>query len=49
MEFKITRGSWGNVEVDNLGNEITDRILNYGFADTVLIDVIKWRDFDGNY
>ena len=49
FEFKITRGNWGNVEVDKHGNEIPDRVLHYGFADTVLIDVIKWRDFDGNY
>jgi hypothetical protein len=49
LEYKITRGSWGNVEVDELGNEIPNRITNYGFADTVFIDIVKWRDFDGNY
>ena len=49
FEYKITRGNWGNVEVDENGNEVPNRITNYGFTDTVLIDVVKWRDLDGNY
>lgn len=49
FEYKITRGNWETVEVDEQGNEIPNRTLNYGFADTVFIDVVKWRDFDGNY
>ena len=49
LEYKITRGNWGNVEVDENGNEVPNRITNYGFTDTVLIDVVKWRDLDGNY
>jgi len=49
MEYKITRGGWEKVEVDNMGLEIPNRRLTFGFADTVYIDVIKWRDFDGTY
>ncbi|MEZ5197194.1 MAG: hypothetical protein R2764_12570 [Bacteroidales bacterium] len=47
--YKITRGGWGRVEVDEWGNEIPDRVINFGFADTVYIEVQKWRDFGGNY
>ena len=47
--YKITRGGWRRVEVDEWGNQIPDRVLNFGFADTVYIDVVKWRDIDGNY
>lgn len=49
FEYKITRGGWGRVEVDQYGNEIADRMLNYGFADTVYIRVAGWRDFGGRY
>lgn len=49
MEYKITRGGWGTVEVDNMGQEIPDRVLTLGFADTVYISVFKWRDFEGSY
>ena len=49
FKYKITRGNWAKVEVDEFGNETSDRVLNYGFADTIYIDVIKWRDLDGNY
>lgn len=45
MEYKITRGSWRTVEVNKNGDEIPNRILYFGFADTVYIQVIKWRDF----
>ncbi|MBC8485246.1 MAG: hypothetical protein H8D45_04305 [Bacteroidetes bacterium] len=48
-EYKITRGNWETAEVDQYGNEISNRILNYGFADTVYIKVAAWRDFDGQY
>ena len=49
MEYKITRGGWSTAEVDKHGNEIPNRVLYYGFADTVYIKVRKWRDFDGKY
>lgn len=48
-EYKITRGGWSKVEVDEFGQSIPDRRLNYGFSDTLHIEVIKWRDFDGEY
>ncbi|MCD4698464.1 MAG: hypothetical protein K8S16_19735 [Bacteroidales bacterium] len=48
-EYKITRGGWEKVEVDENGNPIPNRTLNYGFSDTVYIEVIKWRDMGGNY
>ncbi|MBN2173818.1 MAG: hypothetical protein JW731_06790 [Bacteroidales bacterium] len=48
-EYKITRGNWGNVEVDENGNTIDNRTLNYGFADTVYIQVAGWRDYGGRY
>ena len=49
MEYKITRGGWYKVEVDKNGYETSNRILHFGFADTVFIDVVKWRDFGGKY
>jgi len=49
MEYKITRGNWSTVEVTEYGESIADRTLAFGFADTVYIEVVKWRDFDGNY
>jgi hypothetical protein len=49
FEYKITRGNWETVEVDDFGNPLDNRVIHYGFSDTVFIDVIKWRDFEGNY
>jgi hypothetical protein len=49
LEYKITRGGWATAEVDRNGNEIPNRKLYYGFADTVYIKVKKWRDIGGNY
>jgi len=49
MEYKITRGGWDRVEVDNMGQEIPNRVLILGFADTAYVKVMKWRDFDGSY
>jgi len=46
MDFKITRGSWSTVEVDHDGNETENRKLFTGFADTVHIQVVRWRDLD---
>ncbi len=44
VEYKITRGAWVNSEVDENGWEIPNRVLNLGFADTVRISVVRWRD-----
>ena len=49
MEYKITRGGWSTAEVNRDGEEIRNRNLYFGFADTVYIKVKKWRDFDGRY
>jgi len=49
FEYKITRGGWGKVEVDAEGGPIPNRVLNYGFSDTVHIDVTRWRDYGGAY
>ena len=48
-EYKITRGGWSKVEVDEHGRETQNRTLHYGFSDTIHITVAKWRDFDGDY
>jgi len=44
MDYKITRGGWNTVEVDRDGNETENRKLFTGFADTVHIQVVRWRD-----
>ncbi len=49
IEYKITRGDWNTAEVDKNGNEIANRTLAYGFADTVYINIAKWRDQGGKY
>ncbi len=49
IEYKVTRGNWATAEVDKFGNEIPNRLLAFGFADTVYINVVKWRDLEGNY
>ncbi|MFA5417474.1 MAG: glycogen-binding domain-containing protein [Bacteroidales bacterium] len=49
MEYKITRGGWDRVEVNRYGEEIPNRILYFGFADTVYIKIDRWRDRGGNY
>ncbi|MCB2220436.1 MAG: hypothetical protein KQI35_08585 [Bacteroidetes bacterium] len=49
FEYKITRGGWETVEVDENGNTIPNRSITYGFSDTVFIKVQKWRDFGGRY
>ena len=49
FEYKITRGGWGRVEVDENGHPIPNRVLNYGFSDTVYIKVDGWRDIGGQY
>lgn len=49
MLYKITRGDWDRVEVDDFGQAIPNRFVAFGFADTVYIEIVKWRDFDGTY
>lgn len=45
LEYKITRGNWRTVEVDENFDDIDDRIIYYGFSDTVYIDVKNWSDY----
>lgn len=49
LVYKITRGDWQTVEVDEHGFNMADRSLHYGFSDTVFIEIIGWRDFTGTY
>jgi len=44
MDFKITRGGWHTVEVNQYGEEISNRTLYFGFADTVYLEIDRWRD-----
>lgn len=44
MNYKITRGNWETVEADKNYEDIDNRVLYFGFADTIYIDVIKWKD-----
>lgn len=49
MQYKISRGNWETVEVAESGHTINDRTMNYGFSDTVFIEVVGWRDVIGAY
>lgn len=44
LEFKITRGEWSNVETDICGYDISNRQYNYREGDTIVIDVLSWKD-----
>ncbi|MGD1846313.1 MAG: hypothetical protein ACFB10_13080 [Salibacteraceae bacterium] len=45
LEFKITRGDWGTVEVDQFGNEMDNRKHRpTSGQDTLYIKVENWRD-----
>jgi hypothetical protein len=44
MDFKITRGGWHTVEVNQYGEEIPNRTLYVGFADTVYLEIDRWKD-----
>lgn len=44
FQYKITRGGWGRVEVDKSGNDIENRLQYFGFADTVYIEIVGWKD-----
>ena len=46
FSYKITRGDWRTVETDNNFDDIENRVLFCGFADTVYIDIITWKDLD---
>ena len=44
LEFKVTRGSWETVEKGPGGEEIANRTHPIDGADTLHIEVAKWRD-----
>ncbi len=45
FEYKISRGSWMNVEVDSLGNDIRNRYYTKSLGNEVILKVKGWRDF----
>lgn len=44
ISFKITRGSWMSVETLPSGEDISNRTFNAGQADTVYLQVERWKD-----
>ena len=45
--FKFTRGNWETEEADARGYRISYRGFRFGTADTLRLQVAKWRDLDG--
>jgi predicted alpha/beta superfamily hydrolase len=43
-EYKFTRGSWATVETDALGNEIENRSISVGGADSIFTRIDGWED-----
>jgi len=46
LSYKITREGWKTVEVDQNGYDIDNRWLNLAKADSIYIDVERWKDQD---
>jgi alpha-glucosidase len=45
LEYKFTRGSWGNVEKDTKGGEVGNRIYKFGDKpETIYIKILNWAD-----
>ncbi len=44
IEFKFNRGPWSSVEVDSQGNDIENRHLVVGAADTLNFQIQGWKD-----
>jgi hypothetical protein len=44
LEFKITRGSWGTVECELSGEDISNRTYPYKDLEKIKIDVKAWKD-----
>ena len=44
IEFKFNRGPWSTVEVDSEGNDIENRLMVVGEADTLYFQVEGWKD-----
>lgn len=43
-EFKFTRGSWGNVEVNANGSDIENRLVKLSSDTTIIYSVAAWKD-----
>jgi hypothetical protein len=46
IEFKLTRGSWENEEVDINGDRISNRKFRFGREDTVDLEIGGWIDLN---
>jgi len=46
LEYKLTRGDWTSVETDICGFEIDNHYFMYGSSDTVIAEVLSWRDVE---
>ncbi len=44
LEYKLSRGAWPNVEVDERGQETENRRLTFFSPTTLRLDVAHWRD-----
>jgi alpha-glucosidase len=44
-EYKLTRGSWDNVECDKNGVSVSNRLLNLTRDTLISLDVADWQDF----
>ncbi|MFD2670873.1 carbohydrate binding domain-containing protein [Marinicrinis sediminis] len=45
MQYKLTRGSWGTVEVNSNGSDITDRSYTFPTSSATLsLNVQRWKD-----
>jgi len=44
LDYKITRNGWHTVEVDKNSYDINNRQINLEYADTIYIDVLRWKD-----
>lgn len=47
INFKFTRGNWGNVEKGINGEEIQDRQFTFGNGDSVNYIIYNWADYGG--
>lgn len=46
LEYKITRGDWTTVETDICGFSIDNHNFYYGDADTLVAEILSWRDVE---
>jgi CheY-like chemotaxis protein len=46
IEYKVTRGNWYNVECDENGDDIDNRMLGGKAGEEVRIKIVRWKDKD---